>query len=132
MRRVFVDTGGFYALADADDAHHVEAVAVQRRLAEERVPALTTDFVVAETHALVLCRLGAGVARSWLARLTVPREPVGEADWEEAVGIVRDRDAEGYTLTDALSFVVMRRTGIREAFAFDRHFRRFGFVALTA
>ena len=31
-RRVFVDTGAYYALADADDADHRQALAVARRI----------------------------------------------------------------------------------------------------
>ena len=33
---------------------------------------------------------------------------------------------KGYSLCDALSFVVMERLAITEAIAFDRHFREYG------
>ncbi|MBI3982335.1 MAG: hypothetical protein HY337_05445 [Gemmatimonadetes bacterium] len=35
-----------------------------------------------------------------------------------------------WSLTDAVSFEVMQRDGIREAFAFDEHFEQAGFTVL--
>lgn len=35
---------------------------------------------------------------------------------------------KGYSLTDCISFIVMRQLGINTAFAFDRHFEQAGFV----
>ncbi|MDB6057270.1 MAG: hypothetical protein JWO95_1114, partial [Verrucomicrobiales bacterium] len=31
-----------------------------------------------------------------------------------------------YSLCDALSFVIIRRIGLRQAASFDKHFRQFG------
>lgn len=36
-------------------------------------------------------------------------------------------DRRGLSITDCISFKVMRRRGIRAAFTFDRHFREQGF-----
>jgi len=38
--------------------------------------------------------------------------------------------SDTYTLMDATSFVVMERLGITTAFAFDHHFRQYGFVIM--
>ncbi|MBI4703946.1 MAG: type II toxin-antitoxin system VapC family toxin [Deltaproteobacteria bacterium] len=122
-----MDTGAFYALADADDEHHDEAIAVAAQLRSRRLPAFTTAFVVAESHALLLARLGPDAARTWLARLSVPIEPVETSDWSRATDMVRQHTDKDYTLTDALSFAVMARTGATDAFAFDRHFHQAGF-----
>ena len=37
-----------------------------------------------------------------------------------------------FTLTDATSFAVMERLGIRHTFTFDHHFSQYGFTVLTA
>ena len=48
-----------------------------------------------------------------------------------ACSLVRAHEDKMYSLCDAASFVVMERLGIREAIAFDRHFREYGqFVIL--
>ena len=58
MREVFVDTGAFYAALNRKDAHHQEAVQLFTRAVEEEWQVFTSNFVVAETHALILTRLG--------------------------------------------------------------------------
>jgi hypothetical protein len=48
-----------------------------------------------------------------------------------AVMLLRSHVDKTYSLSDALSFVVMERLGIAEAVAYDRHFREYGrFVIL--
>ncbi len=54
--RVFVDTSAYYALTDRRDSRHANAQEMARRLANERRRLFTTNFMVAETHALVLAR----------------------------------------------------------------------------
>jgi uncharacterized protein len=51
---------------------------------------------------------------------------VRESDEESAIGLVRRHADKGYSLCDAMSFVVMERLGITEAIAFDRHFVEYG------
>ena len=36
-----------------------------------------------------------------------------------------------FSFTDALSFAVMERLHMTQAFAFDRHFRQYGFTTIT-
>lgn len=51
---------------------------------------------------------------------------VATTDEAHAIAILRSHQDKGYSLCDALSFVVMERLGIQEAIAFDRHFREYG------
>src|SRR3972149_3713641 len=68
-RRVFVDTSAYFALADLQDANHGLAVAVHERLVAGRWRLFTTNFVVAETHALLLSRLGRAAAATVLQHI---------------------------------------------------------------
>lgn len=43
----FIDTSGFYALLVAKDNQHTAASAFMRKAAEDRLPLVTTDGVVA-------------------------------------------------------------------------------------
>ena len=53
-------------------------------------------------------------------------ERVRKRDEERAIALLRAHEDKSYSLCDALSFVVMERLRIREAIAFDRHFRAYG------
>ena len=57
-RTIFVDSGAFFAFLDADDSRHVEAVELLEKIERENYPTITTNFVIAETHALILSNLG--------------------------------------------------------------------------
>jgi predicted nucleic acid-binding protein len=51
------------------------------------------------------------------------------ADLEaKAIEILRRHQDQDFSLTDAVSFAVMKERGIRTAFAFDRHFATAGFA----
>ena len=54
MKRVFVDTGGFFALYSSNDFDHVSAVALVRRANAERWLLATSNAVVIETYALLI------------------------------------------------------------------------------
>ena len=127
MARVFVDTSAIYALIDRGDGKHAAARAAFERLRKLRAEPLITNFIVAESHALLLARLGPEVARKWLAGIVWPIERVNEEDEAAAVDTVCAMKDKTYSYTDATSFAVMKRLGIERAAAFDRHFKQFGF-----
>ena len=127
MRRaVLWDSSAVLALIDADDADHGHAVEIATRIAAERRPSFITNYVEAETHALLLRKLGRALAREWLLTggLTVQRVRPDEEDRAREI-LVRYADKD-WSLCDALSFAVIDRRGVGAAFSFDRHFARFG------
>ena len=133
-RRVFVDSGAFFALSDPKDANHGAARAIAGRLATEGWHSYTTSFVVAETHALVLGRRGRVAAARVLAELDAGSARAviraEEGDERRAREIIRRYGDKDFSLTDAISFAVMERLGIDHAFAFDRHFAQYGVALL--
>ena len=134
-RRVFVDSSAYFALTDADDARHTTALGIANQLVEQRWRLFTTNFVVAETHALVLTRLGRERAARVLQAIdqsestTIVR--VSSGDERRAREILSQYQDKGFSLTDAISFAVMERLRIGYAFAFDRHFIQFGLTVLS-
>lgn len=123
-----VDTSAIYALLDRSDINHGRAVALLKRMRDERFTVNLTNFVIAETHALILARLGYGPARLWLKGLRWPVERVTTEDEERAKEIIYTYEDKTFSYTDATTFAVMERTGIKVAFAFDNHFIQFGFT----
>jgi predicted nucleic acid-binding protein len=131
VRRVFVDTGGFFAHLIVSDANHKAARAVFTRALQEDWELHTTNTVLYETHALLVNRArdGRAVALSFLD--TVDQglcevERVEVEDEEDALAILRSHSDKAFSYCDALSFVVMERMNLEEVIAFDRHFREYG------
>jgi uncharacterized protein len=136
VKRVFVDSGAFFALLVPQDASHVAATSVFQRAQAERWKLSTTNVVVIETYALLLSRTRAGRAAAIafldaLEESSLHIERIRRADERQAVALLRSHADKTYSLCDALSFVVMERLAIDEAVAYDRHFREYGrFVIL--
>ena len=80
MNRVFVDTGGFYASLNRRDAYHREAARLFRRAQQEHWFLFTTNFVLAESHALILARMGRNRAWGFLQAIVTGRTNVIRAD----------------------------------------------------
>ena len=95
---------------------------------------VTTNLVVAETHALIMRRIHRTAAAAFLREVmrapnvVVSSSPELEAsastDWLDRL---EDRD---FSLTDAVSFSVMKERRIREALALDHHFAVAGFSVI--
>lgn len=128
QRLCFADTSFFYALVDRRDAFHRVCRNLLQQAEQQRRPILTTNFAVAETHALLLSRLGRSIAYQWLEAVTeyAWMERVTEDDEIRARRIIRDFSDKDFSYTDATSFAVMARLNIRIAFALDEHFAQYG------
>ena len=134
-RRCIVDTSAYYALIDSSDRHHSDALVLLRHLADQRWRLFTTNLVIAETHALVLNRLGRGVALAFLgamAESSTTVERVTPADEQRALEIIRQYQDKDFSLTDASTFSVAGRIGVTIAFSFDRNFNQYGLSILQA
>lgn len=130
MARVFVDTSAVYALLDRTDANHAAARGRLKQLKRRRAEPLLTNVIIAESHALLMSRLGHAIARRWLLENVWPVERVGVEDEARATAIISRYVDKTFSYTDATSFAVMERLGMNVAFAFDPHFRQYGFQLL--
>lgn len=95
---------------------------------------VTSTYVLDELISLILQRRGYGVAS--LAASSIRSAPEIRIEHPDAAEEARawhlflDRPDTSYTLTDCLSFVIMKRLGITEAITTDRQFRQEGFTIL--
>lgn len=132
MTEVFLDTVGLLALWDVADQWHKPAEVAFAEIVAQRRGLKTTTFVLLECgnasarrpYRLEVCRL----RRALDARgdLITP----SDEDWRRA-WVAFQRGEAGYAgIVDHVSFEVMRRLGITEAFSNDKHFRAAGFCTL--
>ena len=121
---MLVDTGAWYAVADASDRHHEDA----RHFYLAQAPQgrfVTTDVIVAETWALISSHLGRAAALTFWETLRETRVPIltiDSVDLESAWHIVHAFPDQTFSFVDCTTFALMARVGIDEAFAFDAHF----------
>lgn len=132
MKAVFLDTVGLITVWDQDDEWHELAACAFRALKATRVPLVTTTFTLAEcgnTAARTAFRLDVDALRQTLeiaGGLIFPDHD----GWRSARNAYCRGESGNPGLVDQLSFVVMRRLGLDEAFTNDRHFSASGFVTL--
>lgn len=120
---VFIDSSAIVALVDQDDASHQDAVSAYHGLVSAGYRLFTTNYVVAETYDLLRTGVGHAVARQWLKDSGLATYHADEQDERRARRMVlRARGAQGLTLTDAISLIVMERFGVSDAFAVDPNF----------
>jgi predicted nucleic acid-binding protein len=129
---VFLDTSAIFAVMDADDGNHRKASKIWSQLLETDSQILVSNYVLVEAFALIQHRLGMKAVRIFqediMPVLTV--EWVDEAVHSSGVASLLAAAQRKLSLVDCISFVIMRKVGIKEAFAFDRHFAAEGFRCL--
>ena len=123
---VLWDSSAILALLDADDADHARAVAVAHDLASERRPSFITNYIEAETHALLVRKLGRAMAREWLLTGGLTVVPALRAEEQKGKEILAQHTDKDWTLCDAISFAVLDARRVARAFTFDHHFRQYG------
>lgn len=130
MKKIFVDTGAFLAKEIANDQHHEVAMRVWKHLRGGRVAMLSSEHVLDEAMTLLARRTTYAWAAEWgrdaldsgIVWLRADR-----TEWEDALRLMRKFADQAVSFTDCISFVLMRREGLREAFCFDGHFTAAGF-----
>ena len=126
--KVFADTSALLAVLDAGDLKHTAAKAAWEKLLGGEADIVTHNYIFVETSALVLRRLGLEALRVFEADIV----PILHIVWvtpevhEAAVGAHLLAARRALSLVDCVSFEVMRRAGLRSAFAFDTHFSESG------
>jgi predicted nucleic acid-binding protein len=126
---IFVDTSAFLAVLDGSDKNHKAAKPFWERIISRGDVLLCHNCILVETSALILRRFGMEAVRVFEQDII----PILRIFWvtkevhSAAVSAHLMAGRRTLSLVDCVSFEVMRRTGVRKAFAFDRHFRDYGY-----
>lgn len=131
MKPVFVDTFFFLATLNQHDANHEAALAWSE---DYEGPLLTTAWVITEvadalaglTHRRVFQEFQGTLASEQRMHIVPP----DRHHWERGVKLYCSRPDKEWSLTDCISFTVMRDEGLTDALTGDHHFEQAGFTAL--
>src|SRR5437764_355632 len=135
--RVLADTSALLALSRRQDQYHADAVKIAERHVTRGGRYLGTTLILGELYSHLLYLRGPAGARAALTNLL--DDPVHE--WMDVTAaLVREAKArwlmrfadQRLSLVDAVSFEIMRRERLTQAFAFDQHFEVAGFELVKA
>ena len=124
MNDVFLDTVGLLAVWDTADQWHAAADAAFQELLKRGRRLLTTPWILLECG-------NAAARRPYRPRVNALRQSLAQAgllidptasEIEDAWAAFDRGEGAQAGIVDQVSFVVMRRLGISEAFTNDRHF----------
>jgi len=132
MNDAFLDTVGMIAVWDDTDQWHADAQRAYDRLFSRGRKLVTTSAVLCEcanasarrTYRSDVCEL-----RRTLTQEGLLIEPTAQ-EIEDAWAAYERGEAAEAGIVDHVSFIVMRRLGITDAFTNDRHFQAAGFTTL--
>jgi len=131
MSVVFADAFYFVARLNRRDQHHDRIVGFSR---DFRSGLLTTDWVlmeVADALAKSECRPR---VREFVLHLRQSAAceivPASREQLDRALELYNQHTDKEWTLTDCVSFMVMRDRGLTDALTADHHFEQAGFNAL--
>ncbi len=132
MKAVFLDTVGLLALWDVADQWHRDAEHAFAVVKAERKSFITTSFIFLECGNAAARRPYRNQVDALRQKMALRDELIvpTEMDWEKAWQAYQRSEAGQAGIVDLVSFTVMRRLKITEAFTNDRHFQAAGFKVL--
>jgi uncharacterized protein len=131
MRPIFADTSFLVALLVPRDRYHAEATYWMESI---RGRIVTTDWVLVELSNFMSRsksrRRVAGFVRDLQVDPRIDVVPASAAAIESGLNFYERHEDKEWSLTDCMSFQVMRREGIQQSLTADHHFEQAGFEIL--
>ncbi len=132
MNAVFLDTVGMLALWDEADQWHSKANVAFEQICAARLPAVTTTFVLLECGNAAARKPYRHTVTEWRDIMSANNGLIIPTDshWSKAWISYERGEAAQAGIVDHVSFAVMKRLRIRQAFTNDAHFTAAGFETL--
>ncbi len=127
--KLFIDTGAFIALTDADDENHKAAAAFYRNAKEKGMRFVTTNFVVCETMNYLRAKISHHIAVLFWDNLKksgfIEILTITPSNENAAFAIFKRYHDKDFSFTDCTSFSIMKSLKLKRVFTFDKHFEQF-------
>ncbi len=133
MRQFFLDTGFIIALEDKNDQYHPQARKFWKNL-DRTSQIVTSSFILDEVTTAFnrrnLHSKAVEIGEKLLYSSDISFYQVGENLLFDSWDYFKKHDDKAYSLTDCVSFVLMKQLKIDRALALDKHFEQAGFQCL--
>ena len=131
MSVVFADAFYFVARLNRRDQHHERVLKFSR---DFHARLLTSDWVLMEVADALAGSDSRVRVRDFILHLRQSAVceivPATRDDLNRALDLYHQHSDKGWTLTDCVSFAIMRERNVTDALTGDKHFEQAGFVAL--
>ncbi len=131
MKAAFADTSYYQALLNPKDNWHESARQVSIAY---RGTVMTSEYVLCELGALMsyghLRGLFIELVNGLKSAPYVEIIPGSHYTFEKGLALFENRPDKDWSLTDCISFALMREMGLTDALTCDRHFEQAGFRAM--
>jgi predicted nucleic acid-binding protein len=131
---LFVDTGYLIALEAADDQNHFVATRHWKRLLKSQPSLITSTYIFDELVTFLNSRnrhaKAVQIGSRLLSSTSIQVIHVDEALFYDGWTFFQKHSDKSYSLTDCISFLLMKRLKIEAVLSFDRHFKQAGFRTL--
>jgi predicted nucleic acid-binding protein len=134
VRTIFADTGYWIALLNPRDELHETAKKLSVTLVSAYL--ITSEMVLTEVlndfakRGNYFRKAGVKLVEDLELHPNITIIFQDRQRFKEGLELYKNRSDKSWSLTDCVSFNIMRQLGINEALAHDKHFEQAGFIAL--
>lgn len=134
MRTVFADTGYWVALLNPHDELHDKAIELSKSL--NPVHIVTSEMVLTEVlndfskRGEYLRQVATELIDNINSHPNITVISQTSQQFQQGLELYKNRSDKNWSITDCVSFNIMRHMSIHEALAYDKHFEQAGFRAL--
>jgi predicted nucleic acid-binding protein len=122
------------ALAISRDEHHLQALNIRTQIQSQNIQLITTLAVALEIGNALCGQKYRRTTASLLEALnndkTIEVVSIRDELYRDGLQLYKDRIDKNWSLTDCISFLVMRERSLTDALTTDKHFEQAGFRAL--
>jgi predicted nucleic acid-binding protein len=134
MNLFFLDASYIVALELADDQNHQLALQHWRKLDRKNLRLITTSYIFDEVVTFFNSRYfhakAVKIGQQFLASSSIQLIQVDQKLFEESWRLFQQYNDKSYSLTDCISFAIMRQLKVNNSLTFDKHFSQAGFTKL--
>lgn len=133
IKKIFVDSDAFVALAKADDANHLKAQEILNQLIDKQVAFLTSNYVFAETVTVISQRVGHKAAIVFIQQIKTA-EPLFSIHYVDqeiedlAIDLFKVQHSKNVSFVDCANIALIKHDRLDAIFSFDRIYKKNGLV----